>query len=317
MAGRRITYLALLAAAIVLHHVYGQYLTHYMVIFLLCVPLISVIASIPSALGAEAKLCGGEDVCRGGTSSVLLTLESSAHFPPEGWSVTVTSRNAFTGREDARRRIRITGERRGEMVFSPDTSQLGAVRYKIKRAFIFDHLGLIPIPIKKGSDAGIIVLPRTEQPVPEPDLAGESTCSYRPKRQGFSEEHELRPYKDGDPLNLIHWKLSRKFGELIIREPQEAVRKEIAIVIDPPSDYEQHRSVLEQLAFLNEQLMEERIPYQLQYGQKLYNINEQGDYDDFIAGTLSAPMRGERIRSIEAGKEALVYRIKPGEGVGA
>ena len=123
MTARRITYLALLAAAVALHLVYGQYLTHYMVIFLLCVPVLSLIVSLPSALGAKVRLTRGEDVCRGGTSSVTLTLESNTLFPPEAWSVTVDSHNEFTGEQYATQRIRVAGKRTGETVFSPPIPQ--------------------------------------------------------------------------------------------------------------------------------------------------------------------------------------------------
>lgn len=316
MAARRTTYIALLAAAVALHLVYGQYLTFYMVIFLLCVPLLSLIVSIPSALKSRAELQAGEDVCRGGRSRVMLSLDSSALFPPEGWSVTVASRNEFTGREDKSQRIRVKAALTGEREFSPDTSQIGAVRYTIKRAFVFDHLGLIPIPIKKGAPVSIIVLPCEEQPVPEPDLDAGSARSFMPKRQGFSEEHELRSYREGDPLNLIHWKLSRKFGELILREPQQVVRKEIILIIDLPAGYEQHRSVLEQHCYLNSALLEKGIPYTLRYGQSVFTIASSDDYDDFIAKVLSEPMKRDLERYASFGVDALIYRIKPGGGGG-
>lgn len=314
MAARRTIYLVLLAATAALHLVYGQYVTHYMVIFLLCVPLISLIASIPSALGAEVSLKGGGEVCRGGKGSVLMTFESSAHFPPEAWRITVDSRNEFTGSEYGRQKIRITGETSGEKEFSPETSKLGLVNYRIKRAFVFDHLGLIPIPVKKSGAAGVTVVPISEEPLPEPDLDADSTLSFMPKQQGFSEEHELRPYRAGDQLNLIHWKLSRKCGALILREPQQAVRKDIVIVIEPSSDYEPHRSVLEQLCYLNDILNEKKIPYMLQYGHKTYTINCLDDYRDFIIEALASPMRGARERYIATGRDALVYRIRPGRG---
>ena len=60
----------------------------------------------------------------------------------------------------------------------------------------------------------------------------------KPKPQGFSEEHELRPYREGDAINLIHWKLSSKYDEPIVREPQELVRKDIVLSVDLPDDFD-------------------------------------------------------------------------------
>ena len=36
---------------------------------------------------------------------------------------------------------------------------------------------------------------------------------------GFSEEHDLRPYRRGDSPKSVHWKLSAKRDSLIVREP--------------------------------------------------------------------------------------------------
>lgn len=316
MAARRITYLALLALAAALHYAYGQYITHYMLIFLLCLPLISLLISIPEALTSNASLIGGSDVCRNNKSSVKLAVFSYSHTPPEAWRVTVESRNVFTGRVISRQKVEVGRTKSSEQAFSPDTSQLGSVRYKIKHAFIYDHLGLIPIPVKKGGSVSVLIMPLEETPVPEPDLIGASANALRAKPFGFSEEHELRPYREGDPLNLIHWKLSRKQGGYILREPQEVERKDIVLIIAPPALYDDHRSMLEQLEYLNARLLESEIPYLLIYGQKSFTINSPDDYDNFIRGVLSVPRKTEEALSADRGKDALIYHIRPRKGDG-
>lgn len=314
MTGRRITYIALLVVAVVLHLAYGQYATHYMVIFLLCIPVLSLLLSLPAAISARTKLYGGDVVRRGRKSRVRMTAGCGRFFPPEIWNVTVEAQNLFTGSTVTRRNIRLDDEDNRTMVFSPDTSQIGVVRFRIKRAYITDRLGLIPIPVKKGGTASTLVLPDTEMPVPEPALIDRSVGILKPKLGGFSEEHELRPYREGDPLNLIHWKLSGKFDEYIIREPQEVTRKEILLVADLPPLYEDHRSVLEQLCYLNDQLISQQIPYTLQYGRESLYIDSVNAFGEFMGRILSAPMRVEKAAMPDVGSNTLVYRIKPGKG---
>ena len=317
MLGRRITYIALLVLAVVLHFAYGQYITHYMVLFMLCVPVISLLLSIPAAVSAKTMLLGGEDVCRGRQSRVRLLVECGSFLPPEAWSITVEAVNRFTGSTVSHRKLRVGSTSELEQVFTPDTSQIGSIRYTIKRAFVLDYLGLIPIPVKKGGSVAITVLPDMEIPRPEPELVAQSATALKPKPQGFSEEHELRPYREGDPLNLIHWKLSRKYDEVIVREPQEVIRKDIVLVIDPPQAYEAHRSVLEQLCYLNSQLEANQIVYMLQYGKKAVYIRSKNDFDDFIRGVLSERMQASTAPFPEAGANSLIYRIKPGKGAKA
>ncbi len=48
----------------------------------------------------------------------------------------------------------------------------------------------------------------------------------------FSEPFDLRPYQPGDDLRGIHWKLSGKLDELILREPGDPVHFDVAILPD-------------------------------------------------------------------------------------
>jgi hypothetical protein len=260
------------------------------------------------------ELVGGEDVVRGMDSRMRLRLKCGGILPPEAWSITVKSQNLFTGKPAAKQKVIIGSEKDTESMFSTDTSELGRIRCHIARAWILDYLGLIPIPVKKGGAVSITVLPDKEKPFPEPELVEKSARAVRPKPQGFSEEHELRPYREGDPINLIHWKLSSKHDEYIVREPQEIIRRSVALVIAPPPRYEDHRSVLEQLCYLNDVLAENKIKYTLQYGKTPVAVASANDFDDFIKGVLSEPMRAEQALSPEVEGDAAIYRIEPRRG---
>lgn len=49
------------------------------------------------------------------------------------------------------------------------------------------------------------------------------------KGQDLSEVFELRDYHDGDPLRRIHWKLSARFDELMVREPSHPADFDLAL----------------------------------------------------------------------------------------
>ncbi len=317
MAGRRVLYLLLLAAAAGFHYAYGQYVTHYILLFLLFAPLASVVLSLPAAIRARTELVAGPDVRRGRKAVMRLSVDSFGLLPPEAWSVTVSAENLFTGVKLPREKLRVYGKKRGETEFAPDTDEIGSIRYRIKRAFVYDYLGLIPIPIKRDGSAIVTVLPEKIAPNPEPELLKHSAMALKPRPMGFSEEHEMRPYRRGDPLNLIHWKLTAKHDGVIVREPQEEVRKAIVLIPDTPVLYREHRSVLEQLCYLNDQLMEEQVPYTLQYGKNRLVVHSQNEFDDFMKSVLTQPMQREKtVLSFHVTEDALIYRIKPGRGVG-
>lgn len=311
MTARRIIYIALLILAAVLHYAYGQYVTYYMVIFLLLLPIVSLLVSLPSALSVKLSLEGGGEVCRGRKSTVRLTAKRSSFMPPESIIVKVEARNKFTGGVVSRQRVKMKGSWDKATEFSPDTSELGMIKYRIKRAIVFERLGIIPIPVKRGGTASVTVLPDREKPVPEPHLIERSVGILKPKPQSFSEEHELRPYRDGDPMNLVHWKLTRKTGDIIVREPQESTRRKIALVADLPEEYEKHRSILEQLQYIHDGLAANGIPYLLQYGETRYYVDSENAYNDFLLGVLSERMKAEKAPASDLSGGLLVCRIDP------
>lgn len=311
MTGRRILYIVLLFGSTLMHFAYGQYVTHYILLFMLFLPVFSLLLSLPAILTTKATLSGGEDVYRTRSAKIRLTVNCGFFLPPERVQVTVENQNLYLEQRPTRKRMRFFGMPKETEIFEPDTSKLGTLRYRIRTASACDYLGLFSIPIRRTGAVTLTVLPDTERPVPEPGLVEPSDRILKPKPQGFSEEHELRPYREGDPINLIHWKLTEKYDETIIREPQLLVRKNIVLSVDLPKDYRALESVMEQLRFLSDQLCENNIPYVLHYGMQTVAIGSNGEFERFLKTVLSEPMRAEAALPVVAGNDTLVYRILP------
>lgn len=315
MAGRRVVYIALLFTAALYHFAYGQYATHYILIFLLCLPLLSLLLCLPSALTSRVSLVGGTDVYRNTDGRVELELTCDFILPPDAWRVTVEEQNLFIDQASSMQKLRFGGAGKLKKSFFPDTSRLGTIRYRIKKARVYDYLGLFPIPVRRSGAAEFTVLPDTERPVPVPEFDDPSTIVFKPKPLGFSEEHELRPYRGGDPLNLVHWKLSGKMDDLIVREPQEVIRKKIVLCADIPALYEDQQSVIEQLRYLSEDLMEKEIPYRLVFGADSRSITSNDEFMEFIKAHLGKPMRAQRASGAVSGTDTIVCRVRPSREV--
>ncbi len=317
MTGRRILYAVLLIGSTLMHFAYGQYVTHYILLFLLLLPLLSLLLSLPAILTTKAKLSGGEDVYRTRSAKIRLNVTCGFFLPPERIRIVIEHRNLFLEQRPTRRVLRLYGVKKTTETFDPDTSKLGTVCYRIRSARACDYLGLISIPIRRTGAVTLTVLPDAERPIPEPELVEPSDRILKPKPQGFSEEHELRPYREGDPINLIHWKLSEKYDETIIREPQLLVRKNIVLSADLPKDYRELESVMEQLRYLSDQLTENNIPYVLHFGMQTVTIGADGEFERFLKTVLSEPRRSETALPVLAGNDTLVYRILPNREVRA
>ena len=162
------------------------------------------------------------------------------------------------------------------------------------------------------------MLPTPTEPVPNPELVASSAQVLKPKPQGFSEEHELRPYRAGDSINLIHWKLSSKMDEPIIREPQELIRKHIILAVDLPESYEAQENLLDQLCWLSDTLLKKQIPFGLYLGLQNTLIRSDGELTALLKTFLSEPLHAEATDAIRSGNDTLVYRLTPNrKGAGA
>ncbi len=311
MIFRRLTYIVMLIAAITLHLAYGQYVTYYILLFLLFLPILSLLLSLPAILSSRAELSGGADVQRGRPCKVRLHVSCSFFLPPDHYKCKIEQKNLFLDARATSIPVQICGTQESDEIFSPDTDRLGTISYRIRSARACDYLGLIAIPIKRSGTVALTVLPNAEKPVPMPELAAESELVRKPKPLGYSEEHELRPYREGDAVNLIHWKLTEKTDTPIVREPQELLRKKVFLSMDLFANYAAEESVLEQLRCLSDQLLFSHVPYMLRYGLRTAHIGGEGDFDRFLKTLFSEPIRDEKAQPVAGGSDTLVYRIEP------
>jgi len=87
-----------------------------------------------------------------------------------------------------------------------------------------------------------LVLPRTV-PIPEPgfieaSLAREPSVRTEPRRGPGPEYLGVREYRAGDPIRQIHWRLSARHGELVVRDLEEERMPRLAIWVDTSGDDE-------------------------------------------------------------------------------
>ena len=311
MWGRRALYLSALVAVTAFHMAYGQYVSHYMLLFVLFLPLASLLISLPSILSTKAVLTGADDVQRHYPAHLKVSAICSFLLPLGCLRLKIEKQNLFSREKPEYEVFALRDLSSEEESLNVSTEHIGTIRCRIRSAWAYDYLGFFALPVRKGNSVAFTVLPDPVLPVPEPDLIEPSEQIAKPKPQGFSEEHELRPYRAGDSINLIHWKLSSKFDDPIIREPQEVIRKNIILGMDLPDSFADQEDLMGQLVFLSEQLFALQIPYTLYIGKQTVIIRSEGELSTFLKAFLAEPMRVEKTLNIRTGNDTLVYRLIP------
>ena len=102
--------------------------------------------------------------------------------------------------------------------------QAGNYEIRLKKLQIYDLTGFFSVKKKMSSAADIQVMPKLlDIPVfltqPVKNFFGDSDI-YDDEKRGYdhTETFQIRPYVPGDKLQSIHWKLSAKTDELIVKE---------------------------------------------------------------------------------------------------
>lgn len=114
----------------------------------------------------------------------------------------------------------------------------GYTAFTIENAYIYDILGFGSVSINNISEnVNVMVMP-TPKPIdidlPKmPFVSGdESEIFHEDRGRDSSETFEIREFHDGDSMNRIHWKLSSKTDELMIRDSIAAIETNIYVYFD-------------------------------------------------------------------------------------
>lgn len=178
--------------------------------------------------------------------------------------------NCTTG-EILRRRFRITRQMQWQLT----SAYCGGLRCRVIRVWALDLFGILPLPLPCRAKKRISVMPDTFPMEVEDSfsLSHEDDCQdYAPDRRGQdpSETFQIRDYVPGDNLHQIHWKLSGKTGQLLVREGSCPVDHSLLIFVErrwdavSPSHAD---ALMEAVVSLCQALTEAGKPFHLAWNQ--------------------------------------------------
>lgn len=235
MLRRRILYGAALLAAVLFQIFYWGYLAHFLLAAALSLPVLSLLLSLPAMLGCRVTVePSASAVVRGEAACWRVRVEGNRALPLGRLTVRLRVRNALTGEETARRLVLTGAAPGGRFTVPAETGRCGRLECRAVRVRVCDHLGLFALR-RRPDRAVLTVLPPRILPEPPQglDQAVRSAAGPRPRPGGGpGEDYELRAYRPGDPLRMVHWKLSARQEELIVRETLEEGEAAVLFTFD-------------------------------------------------------------------------------------
>ena len=215
MGIRRIVYAIALAGSIFFFVLYPLWFAWYLLLLMLLLLPFDLLISLPGMLSRSISLSSPKILETGEDGIVVLTTHQKSGFPARCVKIWLKiSGDDFT----IWRRFVFSADEGGRYEVSIDTARTGVTVFESKRIWTVSILGLVCLPKNLDLRTSVLVLPPPAKP--PHTVALPRGIVLRPKPGGgFAEDYDLRPYRLGDPIRAVHWKVSAKFDALIIREP--------------------------------------------------------------------------------------------------
>lgn len=260
--------LALLGAGL-FYVFYTAWFSFYVLILVLIFPLFSLAVSLPGMLGWSASLSAEHSrVRRGERAECTLKVASRWRMPVSRAAVRLEMANLLTGERRAVRE-RFSGGSAGRQAREGmDCPHCGCVRFSVGSVRVYDLLGLFSLRRPLPAAVEVLVLPDLLPPEPVGELTGgrREGAVMRPRPGGGpGEDYDLRPYRPGDPLRSVHWKLSSKLDDLVVRETLEPHRAVLLLTFDRVGPMEELDTVLARLEAVSRGLLDRGRPHYVQW----------------------------------------------------
>lgn len=152
-----------------------------------------------------------------------------------------TAGNAFYGTSD-RHTLLLPVPPRGDKQFrmTVTVTELGRVVFACREFILTDLLGIFMVHTACGMECSLYVLPRQDDAASSelPDAYSGTTDLSESQQKGsdYSEVTDIRTYQPGDRPRDIHWKLSARQPELMVKERTALAGSERVVLIALPPE---------------------------------------------------------------------------------
>lgn len=170
---------------------------------------------------------------------IIVRIRNRAFLPVPKLKLIITYRNRFLAK--SQREVLVTtldGNSEIELLLSAHSIYCGISEYKIHKAYLYDYLGLWRFRKQCLDTLNVTILPNLNLiekalVVENPNVLVESEIFSTTKSgDDVSELFGIREYTPGDKMNRIHWKLSLKQEELMVKQFGLPVNCAVAIMLD-------------------------------------------------------------------------------------
>lgn len=233
-------YLFLSAVLLYLSVYYGSLPLTFLFLAQAFIPLFFMIPALISGLRTKLRLRSRSELWEAG-NSLWLEAPKRGFFPLPHIRAIVRMENSLTGQlePEAVDLLPAAGKAaQGKIPFAPQDCGLYRISVQGCRGHDYFHIFPLHIPREK-QGLELFVMPRqyeTQIHVSQYTRAFVVDSEhYHKEKSGedFSETFGMRPYRPGDKMSRVHWKLTAKSEELMMKEGSLPIGNSVLLLADP------------------------------------------------------------------------------------
>lgn len=240
MVRNKLRYLVLLLAVGLLSILYNTYYMGIIFLTLVIFPflLFAILSFIFGFLKAEL-ISAAHVVNKGDAIPISIMVNNPTIFPISSMKIYLTYKNAYSGqRYDKEFVISLDGRTKSSIICSLYSEFAGNMEINLKGIRLYDYLKIFSLKKKLKGELKAAVLPLYYELTQEGNYNRRTRLiesdTYSPYKSGDdpSEVFAIREYREGDRLQRIHWKLSRKLDQLMIKEFSDPMNCSILLFVN-------------------------------------------------------------------------------------
>ncbi len=240
MIRNKILYLLLASYSVVFAILYNAYVTATIMVLILCLPVFLLVILFGTTPFIKVKVYRSEKlVTRGEDITISVQVKNTSIFPITYCRLYFVSYGEGK-KEQVKEQIRIAMDAKSEQIIRCQikANHCGIMTFSCDTVRNYDYFRIFSLrkPCKK--QIKIMVLPKLyeieEEFIPNPCGIVMDSDVFSKKKSGDdpSEVFGIREYQEGDRLHRIHWKLSSKKDQLMIKEFSLPVNCSVDILVD-------------------------------------------------------------------------------------
>lgn len=286
----RLLYLALVVISLIFYFASSLWISWLLLVLVVSLPVLTLLISLPAMLSCRMEVFLADTVEQGEKAALHMKMRSWRLLPLPDMQLCLNLQTRDQLR-DMRYLSRLSRE---EGVLNLPTETCGFLKPEFRKGRVYDTLGLFRLPMRLPKLAPLAILPPARRPSPMPQLEQLLQQDLKPKPGGgYSEQHDHRVYRPGDPVKDIHWKLSLKTEELVVREPLQPVQRRIVLALRTPRGAESRGHNLGNLRYLSNWLLENNVTHQIVWmegtSMRLKTVSAPEDTIQVVRAACLAP----------------------------